>query len=636
MLVSLKKFVCVVLLVVCGSVLAADDAGTAEVYKGKGPCDIKASRDGATLYVANTDSSEVLVIATANDAIVQTIPVGNRPSGLAVSSDGKSLFVTSGVERGVLQRIDLETGKVAGEVAVGHSPCSPVVAPDGSRIFVCNRYLGEVAEYALPAMTLTRRIPTGREPKMSVITPDGKTLFVAHFLPDDPNNVPDNPEATIDVACEIAAIDIATGDIKRIRLVNGSHSLHGLAITPDGKHLFATQILARFQLPTTQLDRGWVNTNGLSIIDAEKKELINTVLLDDIVLGAANPWSVTVSPDGKRVYVTIAGTHELCVLELEPILAKLNKVASDPSLQATTNVPDELSFLVGMKKRIKLKGNGARSVIAAGDAVYVGMYFSDTLQKVVIADAGPPKVVEVPLGPPPVLTAARRGEINWNDATPCFQSWLSCASCHPDARTDGLNWDLLNDGLGSPKNAKSMVLTRQTPPAMWTGVREHSDLAIRTGYRFILFSVPDEKKCTDIEAYYDSLVPVPSPHLVDGKLSESAERGKVLFESERVNCAKCHPAPLYTDRQMHNVGTRVSYDKIEPDVNKKREKAGLPPIDPKTFDTPTLVECWRTAPYFHDGRYPHMKQVFAEGRHGLPDTITEAEIDDIVEYVMSL
>jgi cytochrome c peroxidase len=47
------------------------------------------------------------------------------------------------------------------------------------------------------------------------------------------------------------------------------------------------------------------------------------------------------------------------------------------------------------------------------------------------------------------------GEFVFHDARHCFQRWLSCSTCHPDARVDGMNWDRVNDGVGSPKNARS-------------------------------------------------------------------------------------------------------------------------------------------------------------------------------------
>jgi cytochrome c peroxidase len=60
----------------------------------------------------------------------------------------------------------------------------------------------------------------------------------------------------------------------------------------------------------------------------------------------------------------------------------------------------------------------------------------------------------------------------------------------------------------------------------------------------------------------------------------------------------------------------------------------------KTFDTPTLVEVWRTAPYLHDGRAYEMKDVFSRCNpkelHGRTGKLSAKELDDLVEYVNSL
>jgi len=34
-----------------------------------------------------------------------------------------------------------------------------------------------------------------------------------------------------------------------------------------------------------------------------------------------------------------------------------------------------------------------------------------------------------------------------------------------DARVDGLNWDLLNDGIGTPKDTKKLVLSTKHRPS---------------------------------------------------------------------------------------------------------------------------------------------------------------------------
>ena len=126
----------------------------------------------------------------------------------------------------------------------------------------------------------------------------------------------------------------------------------------------------------------------------------------------------------------------------------------------------------------------------------------------------------------------------FHDAEICFQHWQSCATCHPDARVDGLNWDLMNDGMGNPKNTRSMLLVHQGGPAMSLGVRASAEEAVRAGFRRSLFAVRPEEDAAAVDAYLKSLQPVPSPHLVDGHLSPAAERGKKIFFDPKVGCAE--------------------------------------------------------------------------------------------------
>jgi cytochrome c peroxidase len=180
----------------------------------------------------------------------------------------------------------------------------------------------------------------------------------------------------------------------------------------------------------------------------------------------------------------------------------------------------------------------------------------------------------------------------------------------------------MNDGPSNPKSTKSMILAYETPPTMAEGVRPTAEKAVRAGLDHILFANRPEEEAAAIDVYLKSLKPVPSPHLVDGRLSPAAERGKKLFESSDVGCGKCHPGPLYTDRKMHDVGTRSPFEYTD------------------RFDTPTLVEVWRTAPYLHDGRYKTIKDLIAEGKHGKSrgrvEKLSDEEIDDLVEFVLSL
>ena len=222
------------------------------------------------------------------------------------------------------------------------------------------------------------------------------------------------------------------------------------------------------------------------------------------------------------------------------------------------------------------------------------------------------------------MTQIRRGEFLFNDATICFQGWQTCASCHSsDARVDGLNWDNLNDGIGNPKNAKSMVLAHQTPPSMALGVRANAEASVRAGIKNSLFVVLPDEFANALDEYLKSLTPMPSPHLVKGKLSKAAERGKKLFLSEEVGCADCHKPGLFTDMKFHSVGTIGKFDNPT-----------------NRFDTPTLVEVWRSGPYLHDGSAATIRDVVTtrnpNDRHGSVSQLTQQQIDDLVAYVLSL
>ena len=633
---------CPILLAVLAVVFAVSASVAAPAYQG--PTNLVACPQGKALFVLCQDANQIAVVDVASGKVTRKIACPAPPTGLTLCPEGKMLFVTCAKPEGSVAVIDAASGEVKRTIAAGHSARAPVLSPDAKKLYVCNRFNNDVSVIDTASGKTLARIPTVRDPFEAAMSPDGKTLLVT-------NRVPNDPCDSYDVAAEITAIDTATNKATNIRLPNGSSSVHEICVSPDGKFAYAVHILARYQMPTTQLERGWMNTNAMSIIDVPGKKLINTVLLDDIDLGAANPWGVAVTDDGKKICVTHSGTQELSIIDAEGMHAKLNEVPNTIeeakaagrydnrgtySSIVKSDIPNDLAFLVGLRRRIGLessdpwaivedakKVNGPRGLDIIGNKAYIAVYFSDL---VAVVDLDSPKkrpVTLIELGPRPEFTKARRGEMYFHDAALCFQHWQSCSSCHPDARVDAFNWDLMNDGMGNPKNAKSMLLAHQTPPSMVSGVRGDAEAAVRSGITHIQFAVRPDEDAQAIDEYLKSLKPLPSPALVNGQLSESAKRGKAIFFSEKINCAKCHPEPLYTDKQMHDVKSRGKYDRRD------------------DFDTPTLIECWRTGPYMHDGHWVTLEDLFKKAKHGKAgggdlDSLSEQEINDLVEFVRSL
>ncbi len=591
--------------------LSAVNISTSVAQTYLSPCDVDLSPDKQTIYISAATGKKLLYFDLETRTVTRSVPLPGEPTGMTRNKEGETLYVAGGGHIGRIWKI--QDGEISGEIKTGHTPMSPVFSPDEKMLYVCNRFNNDVSFIDSLTGETVARVPVIREPIAADLTPDGKFLFVANHLP--------YGRADVDyVAAAISVINTETKEVKTIPLVNGAEGLRGLKISPDGKQVFATHLMARFLVPTTQLERGWVSTDALSVINVDDQALEYTVLLDDVDQGFPNPWAIDFSADGKTIMVSSAGNHEISLIDLPALNEKIKAEASVTTGATHLNAHNNLSFLSGIRKRVKLEGNGPRSMAVDGEFIYIGNYYSDTLEILRVSNEWDIRSAVFQLGPKQAITIERQGEIYFNDAALCFQNWLSCATCHPDSRTDAMNWDLLNDGMGNPKNVKSMLLSHATPRTTWLGVRPNAEVSVRSGITHIQFAVRPDEDAQAIDAYLKGMEPVPSPYLVDGELSNSAKRGKDVFEE--IGCITCHPAPLYTDMQLYDVGTTKGPDE------------GLP------VDVPSLIEVWRTAPYLHDGRAVTIREAITEYNHGNArgntSNLTPKQLDDLIEYVLSL
>jgi len=591
------------------------------------PTSIAISNDNKKLFVGDKESGKIWVIDLKSEKVIKEIKLPFSPSSIKMLDESKLLAVGGGCD-GKLVVLDNISGKILSTIEVGHTPEDIAIDRSTKIVYVCNQFTNDVSVIDLSGKKEIKRIPVQREPLSLALTPDQKYLFVT-------NQLPVGPSTNSIVSAEVSVISTVDKKlIKNIILPNGSTGLKDICISPDGKYAYLPHILAKFQLPTTQLDRGWMNTNVLSIIDVKAQKLFKTILLDDVDMGAANPWGIIVTNDGKYLCISHAGTHEVSVISRVALHEKLNNnYLNDPYYgnNDSGNVINDFIFLTDIRKRIKLKGNGPRLMATANNIIYIAEYFSGSIG-IVNAGSQYVRARSVYLGDNSRRNIEQFGEMLFHDAALCFQKWQSCTSCHPDGRTDGLNWDLLNDGIGNPKNVKSLLYAHKTPPVMSTGVRDRAETAVRSGINHIQFAIRPEKDALAIDEYLRSLQPVESPFLVKGKKTLSAIKGEKLFFSEKTNCGTCHPKPLYTDLKMYDVNTHAHKDFT---INSIGEY--VPQVQ---FDNPSLVELWRTAPYMHDGRYVTVKEIITQGdnadTHNMRLKLSGDEIEDLVAYLMSI
>jgi len=321
--------------------------GSTDSREGLSPCDIDVFKGTSKALVTEHSGRQLDILDLKDDSVTRSIRLKNRPNASAISPDNRTIYVAQGVGPGSILVIDTESGDIRHKIPVGHTPLSPVVSQDGKKLYVCLRFDNAIGIVDLEKNLLIKTVAVTREPVAAALTPDGKYLYVSNHLPAG------RADAEY-VAAVVDIIDTESGTARApVRLPNGSEGLRGICVSPDGKHVFAAHILARYQVPTTQLERGWINTAALSIIRTGSQDLIATVLLDDVTLGFANPWAVACTDEGRNLVVSSAGTHELRIIDLQALLTKIAKRSSGSG----RSPENDLTFISDVSRRARARAH---------------------------------------------------------------------------------------------------------------------------------------------------------------------------------------------------------------------------------------------------------------------------------------
>ena len=155
----------------------------------------------------------------------------------------------------------------------------------------------------------------------------------------------------------------------------------------------------------------------------------------------------------------------------------------------------------------------------------------------------------------------------------------ACASCHPDARDDGLAWSSPGGRRQTPMLVERL---EGTAPYGWDGAAddlEHHVAHTTTRLGGMGLATSD---VADIQAYIATLhTPAASPADDEALVA----RGDALFHSDDAGCGGCHAGAPLTDGDTHDVHSASRDDARG------------------AFDTPSLHLIAHSGPYFHDGRY---------------------------------
>jgi YVTN family beta-propeller protein len=571
-----------------------------------------------------------------------------NPLGVVVDQDGRRAYVALH-GAGTVAVVDLRAGKVLREVAVGKGPCDLALAP-GSLFVACE---GEdaLARVDLERLKVTGRWPTGQAPRGVAVLPQAGRVFVACHderclsaidlktgkvssvpLPGWPERVQLHRDADYPY---LLALSQSPGEalvslvdstfpprVVQTNRLTGVSNARGLASKQGvSSFVLVTHQKPRTRVPATQLSQGWVFTNAVSSfspwgVDTEGQRDNRAKLLDDPVRAQTDPADVVLSPDHRHAFIACAGADTVLVLRTDRFVsANYGPLAPDGHTQDRDDLALTRQYVVARlttqanPRRLALSGNG-RILVAAN-------HLADSLT--VIDTASLRVLRHISLGGP-ALDAARRGEVLFHSGRMTFQGQFTCASCHPDGGSDGLNWDLPRDGVGNFLNTRSLLGVRDTAPYGWHGSSPTLADRVAGTLRTLQRHEPQESEVADLVAYLRSLDP-PRPLPLRKSDQAAVKRGQALFEG-KARCASCHRGEALHDVTPHDVGTRGPGDAHE------------------RFDTPSLRGVARTAPYLHHGRAATLEEVFTrynpQRRHGAAHLLTRDELADLLAYLNSL
>jgi YVTN family beta-propeller protein len=601
---------------------------------------IAITSDGTTLLVVNPDSNSLTLVDTTTQMVITELTLGIDPRSVAIPPDDSTAFVAN-QGSDTVSVLDLTTHAVSGEIPVGDRPVGVAVSPDGRFLAVAELGDDRVRFVDTADLSTLSTIDVADRPHGLAFTPDGQRLLITHLLSGEVTILTVQP-FTVHLPL------ILRRDQPYHRPSTGYH-LHTFRLQPivyrplftfarstnvttwpnvgPAPSVVINATSTRAYLPQTMASGLGLNTHfdttvfpkvSVLNLDTQSHRIAEHIPLPETDTPVGLPWDAALTQLDTELWVVNAASNDLSVIDISspshPVRAAHIPVGDNPRGIAIS--PD------GSTAYVNNSLAGTVSVIDANAYSVTGIITTTT----------------IPL--PPTLLHGKRLYHSSARSDLAQARWISCNTCHIEGEHDGRTWLLQFTGTAPPgsvitRNTTSLLGMIETYPLRWSAEWDESadsEFSVRfeqfgtgliNGPMNPTLGDPNQGRSYDLDclaAFIDSLaVPARTHTLTPAEL-----RGQVVFESSETGCADCHPAPLYTDLQVHDVGT----------ADGNGEWFG--PL----IDTPTLRFLYDSAPYLHDGSASTLHEVLTTSNpsdeHGTTSHLTEQEIADLIALMLAL
>ena len=253
-----------------------------------------------TVYVSNGRGGTVTPIVTAANTPGPPIPVGLGPGLIVITPDGRTAYVTS--DESIVVPIDTATGTPGPPIRVGvdrpglhDQPDGIAITPDGKTVYVANIGSGTVTPIDTATNAPEEPIEVGVRPRSIVITPDGKTAYVVNQSRPQPPPWHDYEAEKRGLPQPVpdprgTVMPIDTGTNTPGEPIDVGDEPFAITVTPDGKTVYVANT--------------WENTGRPASAGGTVTPIATATSTPGAPIGVGRqPWAFAITPDGTTAYV---------------------------------------------------------------------------------------------------------------------------------------------------------------------------------------------------------------------------------------------------------------------------------------------------------------------------------------------
>jgi len=253
------------------------------------------SPDGRRIYVANESDNTVDVVDVGMLKVVKQIPLTGRPNNIAITPDGRKVYVAIAQSPGALQVVDTSSDEISATISVHGGVHNTYVTPDGK--YSVSGMIGArnmtVVDTKTDMPVWSTYFDLGIRPMTFDTNPDGSTRRVFAQLSGF------NGFGVVDFETrkEVARIEYPEVTPDQRTPGHGGNTAHGIGVTPDNQYLVANSSL-----------NSSVYVYSLPDLD----------LVGGVKVGHSPNW-VTITPDSRFAYISLAGSNSVAVLDIAAV-----------------------------------------------------------------------------------------------------------------------------------------------------------------------------------------------------------------------------------------------------------------------------------------------------------------------------